>query len=49
MKHRHIIGAGCIVALASIADKAGYHSIAMVVMGFLIAHLATQLDRRRAL
>jgi hypothetical protein len=43
-KHRHIILAGCFVLLASIADKAGYHAIAMVVMGCLVGSFAVALD-----
>jgi hypothetical protein len=47
-KHRHIILAGFIVLLASIADKSGFHAIAMVVMGCLVGYFAAQLDKRRA-
>jgi hypothetical protein len=47
-KYRYIITVGCIVLLASIADKAGCHVIAMVVMGCLVGHLAALLGIRAA-
>lgn len=38
-----IVGVG-VVILATIADKAGYHAIAMVMLGLLAGSFAVRLD-----